>query len=154
VVGGWVGSWCQLTQVTKLCAQWARQMATTALIIPQAVQTYNRTELDPKLPYQCPSRPSQGLLWSFVTWQGRQQAVCKSRPAYLYQFCYCVWIVHECDYYNKQSNGFQFLCIHGQFSQIQSQLLYLLILYVYIYIYIIKTLGRVTWPSKVECCAA
>jgi len=34
-----------------LCAQWARQVARAALTIPQAMQTYNGTELDPKLPY-------------------------------------------------------------------------------------------------------
>jgi len=42
---------CSQTQATKLCAQWARQMATTAPTMPRAVQAYNGTELDPKPPY-------------------------------------------------------------------------------------------------------
>jgi len=51
--------------------------------------------IGPQATLLMPPRASHGLLWSFMTWQGRQQA---SRTAYLYQFCYCVWTVHECGY--------------------------------------------------------
>jgi len=55
-------------QATNLCAQWARQMETTAMTIPRAMQTYNGTELDSNLPYQCPSiKGFTGSTWSFVT---------------------------------------------------------------------------------------
>jgi len=47
--GGWVND--VLRHRRPSCAQWARQMATAALTIPQAMWAYNGTELDPKLPY-------------------------------------------------------------------------------------------------------
>jgi len=39
------------TQATKLCAQWARQMATAALTIPRGEQTLSGTVWDHRLPY-------------------------------------------------------------------------------------------------------
>jgi len=39
------------TQATKLCAQWARQMAIAALTIPRGEQTSSGTVWDHRLPY-------------------------------------------------------------------------------------------------------
>ena len=50
-VGRVSGLMMPLDTVTKLCALWARQMATVALTIPQFVQTYIGTESGPKVLY-------------------------------------------------------------------------------------------------------
>jgi len=51
-VGEWVGGLTMLVDTAnQVCAQWAKQMVTAALTIPQAEQMYIGTELDPKLPY-------------------------------------------------------------------------------------------------------
>ena len=42
---------CSQTQATKLCAQWARQMATAALTIPRGEQTSSGTAWDHRPPY-------------------------------------------------------------------------------------------------------
>ena len=47
----------------------------------------------------------------------------KSRPGNLLSSAWCLWIVHECAYHVQAKDGFQFLCINGQFFKIQSQLL-------------------------------
>jgi len=66
-----------LLQLTKLCAQWARQMVTAILTI-WAKQTYSGTELDPKLRYLCASVSSQGLFLCFINWQGQQKLSVKA----------------------------------------------------------------------------
>jgi len=49
--GGEGGGGCSQTQVTKLCAQWARQMATAALTIPRGERTSSGIVWDYRLPY-------------------------------------------------------------------------------------------------------
>jgi len=65
-----------------------------------------------------PAKPCHSLIRAL---QGHEKAVWKSRPGYLWLFCCGVWIVHECSYKVSQLKGFQFLCLHGRFSQTQSQ---------------------------------
>jgi len=48
-VDEWVNDIIRYSQLS--CVQWVRQMATAALTIPRAKQTYSRTELDLKLSY-------------------------------------------------------------------------------------------------------
>jgi len=49
--GGWAGLKCPQTQVTKLCAQWARQMATATLTIPRGQQALSGTVWEYMPPY-------------------------------------------------------------------------------------------------------
>ena len=50
------------------------------------------------------------------------KAVCKSRPGNLLFSAWCFWIVHECVYHVQGRDGFQFLCVSGRFSKIQSHI--------------------------------
>ena len=59
---------------------------------------------------------------TLVVSQHRQKAVCKSRPGNLLSSAWCFWIVHECAYHVQAKDGFQLLCLNGQFSKIRSHL--------------------------------
>ena len=51
------------------------------------------------------------------------KAVCKSRPGNVLSSACCFWIVHECAYYVQAKDGFQFLCLNGRFSKLQSHII-------------------------------
>ena len=53
------------------------------------------------------------------------KSVCKSTPGNLLSSAWCFWIVHECVCHVQAKDGFQFLCVDGQLSKIQSHIVFM-----------------------------
>jgi len=66
-IRGWAGGLMMLSDTgDEVCVQWARQMPTAALTIPQGEYTSSGTVLDLRLPYHCTPVAPQGLSWSNI----------------------------------------------------------------------------------------
>ena len=117
--GGWEaeGGLRQPFRIKEQCctfSQWHKLLQCT-----KEAKTGERSSLVPRAVLLM--HPS-AMKCTLVVLQHRWKAVCKSRPCYLLSSAWCFWIVHECAYHVQAKHGFQFLCVNGRFSKIQSHI--------------------------------